>query len=103
MQRHEAKKIAEVITIDELKQMFENAKVGIKDWSQRATVNKGMTKGAAYNILSLKKEYSSASEIHILGKTNMVREFSDFLPEHLKPIKKNKNELPKPFHQEPNF
>lgn len=103
MTRNEARKIAEIITLDELKKMFSNAKDGIKNWEQRATVNIGMTKGTAFNILSLKKEYANIDEIHILGRTNMIREFGDFLPEHLKPEKKNKRVLPTPVHQEPNF
>lgn len=101
MNRSEAKKIAENIKNDQLEEMLNNAKVGIKDWTKVSTVNKGMTKGSAWNILG--KNFNVNSNHHILAKINMVREFGDFLPENLKPLKKNKVNNYKPFHQDPEF
>ena len=58
-----------------------------------------MTKGAAWNILA--KEFDLEAKHHILGKTNMVREFGEFLPDELKPKKKEKTistaNTPRPF------
>ena len=101
MNKAEAKQISEIITNEQLRQMLENAKSGIKDWTQRSKNNKGMTVGAAWNILA--KDFDVDKSHHPIAKYNMVREFGEFLPEDLKPKKKEKGELPKPFHQEPNF
>lgn len=96
MQRHIAKQIAKSITNEQLLQMFNNAKESIKDWTKVSNVNKGMTKGMAWNILA--KDFDITKNYHILAKTNMVREFSEYLPEELKPKKKEKQNIT-PVHQ----
>jgi hypothetical protein len=96
MNRNEARKLAETVTDDEIIQMFLNAQKSIKDWTEVSRVNKGLTKGTAFNILSKGVARS------IIGKTNQIWEFGEFLPNYQKPIKKKK-EYPKPTHQEPNF
>ncbi len=100
MNRADAKKIAEVITNQQLQTMFNKAKANITDWNVRSNVNKGMSKGAAWNILASK--FDIEYNYHILAKINMVREFGEYLPDELKPIKKKK-ELGPFFHQEPKF
>lgn len=100
MQRYEARRIAEKITNKQLKQMFDNAKIGIKDWTKTSIVNKGFTKGVAWNILADKFDINHS--YHILAVTNMVREFGEFLPDELKPKKKQKLQII-PVHQEPKF
>lgn len=99
MNRTEAKKIAETVTASDLKQMFINAQNGIKDWTKVSIVNKGLTKGTAFNILS-KGEITD--KMHIMGKTNMVREFGEWLPNYQK-IKNEQPSQPNPTHQEPIF
>lgn len=101
MNRNEARKIAETITNEQIKEMFDKAQSEIKDWSKVSTVNKGLTKGSAWNILT--KGFKIDEDIHILAKTNMVREFGDFLPIELRIPKKTKRELKPPFHSEPIF
>jgi len=101
MNRKDARTIAETITNEQIQEMFDKAKDGIKDWSKRSIVNKGLTKGTAWNILT--KDFDINYNYHILGKVNMVREFGDFLPEELKPPKKVKKELKPPVHQDPKF
>lgn len=93
-----AKIIAKTITNDQIKAMFDAAKEGITDWEKRSAVNKGMTKGYAWNILA--KDFDVEKQHHYLAKKNMVWEFGDFLPDSLKikPVKKNYG---KPFHQNP--
>ena len=88
MNRTDARKIAETITNEQLKQIFEAAKTQIIDWTKVSNVNKGLTKGAAWNILA--KNFDLNSAHHILAKTNMIREFGEFLPSELKPQKKIK-------------
>ena len=100
MNKTDAKKIAQIVTNEQLQEMFNAAKVGIKDWTKVSNVNKGMTKGSAWNILA--KNFDVNIKHHILAKTNMIREFGDFLLEDLKPKKKIRNQFI-PFHQQPEF
>ena len=100
MQRHIAKQIAEKITNEQIQEMFNKAKTGIKDWTKTSNVNKGLTKGTAWNILA--EKFDVNAKHHILAKTNMVREFGEFLSEELKPQKKDKPEFT-PTHQTPKF
>jgi len=101
MNRKTAREIAETISNEQIQQMFNNAKAKIKDWTRTSLINKGMTKGSAWNILA--KNFDLKTKHHILGKTNMVREFGEFLPDELKPKKKEKRQLPQPIHQNPVF
>lgn len=102
MNRADAKIIAQTITNQQLSEMFNAASIGITDWTQISLVNKGMTKGAAWNILA--SNFDVEGVYNIMGKINMIREFGAFLPQELKPKhnKKNKNELIV-FHQTPIF
>lgn len=101
MNRTQARKIAETITNEQLLEMFNNAKSKISDWTKRSSVNKCMTKGTAWNILA--SEFDVNSDHHVLAKTNMIREFGEYLPEELKPDSKPKKQLPPPYHQDPEF
>jgi len=101
MRRSEAKEIAQKITNTELKQMFDNARANIKNWEAVSIVNKSFTKGVAWNILA--KDFDINHNYITLSKTNMIREFGEYLPEALKPIKnKIKNKII-PVHREPEF
>ena len=102
MNRNDARRIAETITNEQLQQMFENAKAKITDWTKVSNVNKGMTKGVSWNILA--KDFDVNANHHILAKTNMVREFGEFLPDQVKPQKSNRQFSNKPpVHQDPKF
>ena len=80
--------------------MFETAKAKITDWTKVSNCNLGLTKGVAWNILA--KNFDVKTNHHILAKTNMVREFGEFLPDELKP-KKKVRVYQKPTHQDPQF
>ena len=106
MNKTTAKQLAEKVTNEDLRQMFLNAQKNIKDWNAMATVNKGLTKGTAFNILSKAFPDGGFSEKNIahIAKRNMIWEFGDYLPEHLKPINEpNRKINHAPVHQEPNF
>lgn len=75
MNRTDARRIAETITNQQLKEMFDSAKENIKDWTTTSSVNKGFTKGLAWNILAA--NFDTNEEHHILAKTSMIREFGD--------------------------
>lgn len=102
MNRSDARKIAEIITNEELQEMFNTAKSKITNWEEVSRVNRGMTKGVSWNILT--RDFNVNKSYHILAKTNMVREFGQFLPDRLKPsIKKKEWSDKPPIHQEPIF
>lgn len=101
MNKKVARKIAETISNEQIQQMFDTAKAKITDWTKTSLVNKGMTKGVAWNILA--KDFDLHAEHHILGKTNMVREFGEFLPNELKPDKKERRKSAPPTHHDPIF
>lgn len=102
MNRNDARKIAETITNEQLQQMFETAKAKITDWTKVSSVNKGITKGMSWNILA--KDFDVNAKYHILAKTNMVREFGEFLPDQVKPQKTNRQLSDKPpVHQDPQL
>jgi len=102
MNKKDARKIAETITNEELKEMFDCAKIGITDWTKVSNVNKGMTKGVSWNILA--KDFDINKTHHILAKINMIREFGEFLPDQIKPKRDSKKLSGNPpIHQEPNF
>lgn len=100
MNRTDARKIAETITNEQLQQMFDTAKAKITNWEVVSSVNKGITKGVGWNILA--KDFDVTAKHHILAKTNMVREFGEFLPDELKPQKKVRQFKP-PVHHAPQF
>lgn len=100
MNRYVARKIAEKISNQELQEMFDLAKANITDWTKVSNINKGLTKGSAWNILA--GAFKESDNNSILAKTNMIREFGEFLPEQIKPKKKVKPTII-PQHQEPKF
>lgn len=101
MNRATAKEVAKTITNEQLKQMFDNAKKQIGDWTKVSNVNKTFTKGAAWNVLA--KGFDITYNYHWMAKVNMIHEFGEYLPEDLKPIRKVKDIMPDPVHQEPIF
>jgi len=101
MNRNTARKLAEKITNEQLKQMFDNTKAFFVDWKRVSIVNKGLTKGTAWNVLG--RDFDVNKTYHVIGKTNMIREFGEYLPKELKPKKKLPKNLEPPIHQEPKF
>ena len=76
MNRNEASKLADNVSLDDLKQMFKNAQTGVKDWTTASRVNKGLSLGVTYNILSKGlNEKKDANEIAHIAKTNMIWAF----------------------------
>ncbi len=103
MNKRDAGKIAETITLDQLRTMFNNAKDNITDWQVVSSVNKNMTKGAAWNILTLPVDVTP-ERVSKLAMRNMVWEFGDFLPEDVKIKRKSKKKQKSvPYHEDPIF
>lgn len=104
MNKNEARELAEKITEAEMTEIFENAKVGIKDWTKVSRINKSLTIGTAWNILYVAFKEVEFSRNHAIGKRNMIFEFQNFLPKHLILEKKVKNKPDvKIQHQNPIF
>jgi hypothetical protein len=101
MNKTDARIIAKTITNEQILEMFNNAKNSITEWTQVSTINFGITKGTAWNLLAYDFEVNRTYDI--LVKYNMIREFGDYLPEELK-INKVKKAIKGPaYHQEPKF
>lgn len=98
----DAKKIAEVITYEQLSEMFNRAKKGINNWKEVSAVNKGMSKGTAWNILY--KCFTPQIINDKMALKNMIWEFGDYLDNDLKVNKKGRiNPSINVCHQEPIF
>ncbi len=100
MNKSTAKVIAETITNEEIQIMINAAKIGITDWTAASNVNKGMSKGTAWNILA--SDFNVNEKLHPMFKLNLLREFGDFLDDSFKPSKKIKPTITV-LHQEPKF
>lgn len=98
MTKTEAKKLAEKVSVSDLKYMFVNAYAKISNWERPSRVNKAMTIGTTFNVLS---KCGVDSNTHILAKINMLREFGEYLPDYQEPAKKTKKNSSL-HHQKPN-
>lgn len=79
--KKQAQRIARVVSNQDLLVMLNRAQADITDcidWQQPSIVNKGCTKGAAWNILAA--DFHVDKDYHVLAKTNMLREFGFWLP-----------------------
>src|SRR5688572_22082351 len=104
MNRHEAKKLAETVTLEDLKSMFRNAQEKVTDWTRISRVNKGATIGTTYNILAFEpNRYSSIDEVDLIARKNMIWEFGEYLPGYEKTVTKSKSGKTTPVHQAPVF
>ena len=101
MNRTDSRTIAETITNQQLQDMLDRAKKEITDWTQRSIMNKGLSKGVAWNILE--KDFDINTEYRTFSKSSLIREFGAFLPDELKPPKRPKKKLPPISHQDPIF
>lgn len=99
MKREYARQLAETSTTKEMQEMFFRARTGVKNWMARASVNKSMTIGYAFNLLSADiedapedKDWSTPG--NALAGQNMILEFGEFHPRYVEPPKKKRRPLP---------
>ena len=99
MRKSDAKNIAAIISDEQIAEMLSAAKNGINDWTKPSRINMGISKGAAWNILTNNKASVVVSQ---LVKIRLIQEFGEFLPPSLKPPKRqiNKSTI---VHQDPKF
>lgn len=104
MTKYEAKRLAETVTLEDLKSMFRNAQENITDWTRTSRVNKGATIGMTYNILAFAEDhYASIDEVGLIARKNMIWEFGEYLPGYEKAVAKSKAGKNIPVHQAPVF
>lgn len=99
MNKTEAKRWVDIVTLDELKLMFISAYNEISDWGETSTLNKGMSKGAVFNVLTKAGIHQNMSN---LVKINMIREFGEYLPNYKKSLTFKKPK-PKVYHEAPQM
>ena len=99
MNKVNARKIAEVVTNEQLCKMIDLARDGVTKWDAVSVVNKGITKGVAWNILC--SSFDTTVEHHFMVKLNMVREFGEFIEGEFELPRRERKGVVKPFHQEP--
>ena len=107
MTRGYAKKLAESVTNQELREMFYNAQRSLTQWGgweKVSKVNKSITKATAFNILSCGVDADDFLEQKIspITKFNMIREFGEHLPNYQPEQTKSKPNI-KIIHHEPKF
>lgn len=91
MKRTTARLIAQSITNEQLQNMFHSAYEKMTDQENRSKVNPKITKRKAWEYMG--KDFKLTGKYNTLAKTNMIREFGDYLPEEFKSLfKKRKNE-----------
>ena len=107
MKKTYAKQIAEKVTNQELREMFYNAQRSITqwgNWEKVSKVNKSLSIGTAFNILScgVDSDEFLDQKISPIAKFNMIREFGEYLPNYKAEQSKLKPNI-KITHHEPKF
>lgn len=108
MNRTDAKELAEKVTSQQILDMFNRAKKEITDWTKTSNCNPSFDKGCAWNILT--NNFDSGKRTRTLARTNMIREFGEYLDKDiLDEMRERKAKLKtsrKPSyvtHQQPKF
>ena len=107
MKKSYAKKLAETVTNQELRQMFYNAQNSITQcggWEKASKINKSMSIGSGFNILSTGVDSDDFLDKKIapIAKFNMIREFGEYLPNYQPEQIRTKPDI-KITHHEPKF
>lgn len=72
------------------------ARIMVKDWKEKSSVNPGMSRGTFYNIVTAGITPANL----VLHKKNIIWEFGEYMPDYEKIVsERNKNES---HHEEPN-
>jgi len=107
MTRGYAKKLAERVTNQELRDMFYNAQrhlIQWGGWDKASKNNKSISVACAFNILScgVDNEDFLSKKLNDIVKFNMIREFGEHLPDYIPEQKEVKKDI-KIIHHEPKF
>lgn len=101
MNRLQARKLAETITVEQIKEMLDNAKRGILDWTHASVANKAISRGSHWNLFC--QNYKNKTEFSTLLKYRMIQEYGAFLPYRIRHQETKKKDQAKPIHHDPIF
>ena len=101
MNDKQAKELSKTITNKQIAEMLEKAKTGVKDWTKASRANKGLSRGVHWNMFC--KHFHIEVECVPILKYRMIQEYGEFLPDELKPPKKERTNQKPPAHQDPDF
>lgn len=102
MTKKECTQVSINITKEQIILMLNNAKKEVVDWTKPSSLNKGMTIGTSWNILT--SGILDNYDIPTIIIVKLLREFGDYLPNELKMNNNKKiNKIIDLVHQEPNF
>ena len=97
--RKYARELAESSTNEEIIQMLKSAQKNVLEWRERSRVNKAMSRGFSFNLYS--HGLNDDSDIHVLAKCNMCRDFGEYHLRFNPPQQKKNPPLPKLHHKDP--
>lgn len=105
MNKATCRKLAEIIKNEDILEMLNAARIGIKDWTIASRLNPAMSKGYAWNILA--SNFDVSVEHHSVILKNILCEFGDWLT--IKPYMESCFPKPKEktniecVHRDPDF
>ena len=100
MNRKESKRLAEIVSDEQIKTMLDRAKAEIDDWSKASVANIGLSRGCHWNMFC--RKYYDAKSFSTIHKYRLIQEYGEFLPEEFHP-KKTSRVKTIPVHHDPIF
>lgn len=101
MNHSDCKYLSEKLSNQQIYDMLQAAKAGVKDWTKSSKANAMFSRGAFWNTFKC-GEFNVNKTYHDIVKYRLIQEFGEFLPGHLKPVRK-KHKPDKIWHQDPIF
>lgn len=69
-------------TMEEIIETLMIARVMVKDWTERSVVNRSMSRGAFYNMMSASIGNTITSCSILSSKRNIILEFGEYMPSY---------------------
>jgi hypothetical protein len=104
MNKLKAKRLLNLVSNEDIKEMLFNVKYKTEDWSESSIINVSLSKGAAWNILT--KDINFNEKLYHIHKLNLLREYGDYLPQRVLDqlvVVKKENPKVEVIHEEPNL
>lgn len=99
--KSECRQLAETIPDSTLREIIENAKIGVKDWTVASRCYKQFSRGKFWNIF-LRAPFDP-SKHRTLWKMRILEEFGEFRPHYVLPRKNLAVKDVTPYHEDPIF
>ena len=97
----ECLQLAETIPDATLREIIENAKIGVKDWTVASRCNKQFSRGKFWNIF-LKNPFDPSKQ-RTIWKMRTLEEFGEFRHNYVLPRKNLAIKDVIPYHEDPIF